>query len=363
VREPATWKLEVGFVCDTGRERERNEDACSVFLPYEGEEDRAAIDGLFVVADGMGGHDAGDVASRHVVDRVIATFAPGGEESLTLSVADTIEELIRRIHKELRNMGAERGAERGMGSTLSLAVLEGDVLHVVSIGDSRCYRFRDNRLEQLTRDQSWVAEQVRTGAMSEEEARDHPNRNVLLQCLGIGATPPIELRRESVQAGDRFLLCSDGLHGQVPDEVIARVLAEDSAQAAAQRLVTLANDRGGPDNISAVVVDVQAPRPDLLAITLPGDTPFVEDTATTPVPRRGNRLSIGLLAAGLLLLVGALGAWFWLRPQDSAAANSGRVVAPSDSSRPPLPDSARVAKPPAPADSTPSHPEPRGKAP
>jgi len=357
---PAPWRLEVGFVCDPGLQRDRNEDACSVFVPYQGEEDRFPVGGLFVVADGMGGHDAGDIASRYVTDAVVGTFVPSTPTPMALPIPGTIEDLIRRLHRELRDMAVERGAERGMGSTLALAVLEGDLLHVASIGDSRCYRLRDRQLERLTRDQSWVAEQVRSGLMSEEEAREHPNRNVLTQCLGIGATPPVEVRQEVVKAGDRYLLCSDGLHGQVPDDVIARVLAEESPQDAARQLTAFANRAGGPDNISVVVVHAQSPRMAELAITLTGE-PLPSETAETPARSpRWNRLSLGLFAAGVLLLVGALGALIWLGPPRPASATAQPAAVSPGSPRGPAPDSVSPAPAGTPVDSPPTHPEPRG---
>jgi protein phosphatase len=365
-RQPANWTLEVGFGCDPGLERDRNEDAIGVFLPYPGEEDRSPVAGLFLVADGMGGHDAGDVASHHVVDRVIGTFTSSEGHSAASDLPSAIEALIRQLHGELRQMATAEAAERGMGSTLALAILHEDVLYLVGIGDSRCYRYRADHLEQLTRDQSWVAEQVRAGLMSEEDAQNHPKRNLLTQCLGIGGTPPIEVRQERVLPGDRFLLCSDGLHGPLPDHVMARVLAEESPQGAATRLVALANQQGGPDNISVIVFQVD-PRPDPLAITLPGEA-AVAGAATLPmVPRGSNRLSWGLLAAGLLLLAGAVGAWLWFRPAEPAQAATRPVVTPSDSVRPGSPVSgASVPGPKAAAstDSVPANPQPpRGKVP
>ena len=220
----SAWSLEIGFVSDPGRERDRNEDACAVFVPYRGEEAFASISGVFAVADGMGGHDAGDVASRHVVEAITSTFAPGPQaDPLALPVPEVIENLVRRVHGELREMASAQAAERGMGSTLALGVVEGGTLYLTSVGDSRFYRLRAGRLERLTEDQSWVAEQVRAGLLSSDEAEQHPKRNMLTHCLGIGALPPLEVRQAAIETGDRFLLCSDGLHTYLQSDELVEI--------------------------------------------------------------------------------------------------------------------------------------------
>jgi serine/threonine protein phosphatase PrpC len=317
-RSGAPWRIEVGFVTHPGLVRDRNEDAYTLFVPYEGEEHLTSIDGVFAVADGMGGHDAGDVASRHVVDAVISAFAPGQQAGADLPIPERMEQVVQRLHRELHDMATRQGAERGMGSTLTIAIVEGQTLHFTHVGDSRCYRFREGVLERLTEDHSWVAEQLRAGLLTEQEAESHTKRNVLTQCLGIGAPPRIRLREEVIKDGDRFLLCSDGLHALVPDDVIARVLADETPQGAAQRLAGLANERGGPDNITVVVFEVRRAR--VLSRTLPDGVLVVAHGAGVAVTRRQPRVATGLFAAGIVLLAAAGAAWFWLRPSDAAAS-------------------------------------------
>lgn len=259
-------KLRVGFVTDTGRARERNEDALSLYLPYDGDDRVGPLDGLFIVADGMGGHDAGDQASRFVADSVAnaltrgTTSAEGADGEPTGDViAEWLRRALRRIDRELRKEVKAAGLPNQAGSTATVAAVMGDTLHIAHVGDSRAYRLRSGELEQLTRDHSWVADQVRGGLMTPEDAATHPKRHMLTHCLGIGQAPSIDVDAHPIMAGDRFLLSSDGLHGVVPDRVIARVLSDEAdAQVAARRLTDIANEAGGPDNVTVIVLDASA---------------------------------------------------------------------------------------------------------
>lgn len=304
----ARWRIALGFQSDAGRARERNEDAYAVFLPYEGEERTTSVDGLFAVADGMGGHEAGDFASRFAADALLRAVTVEGDLDL--------EARYQWISRELRRIAVERGSSHGMGSTMTAAILRGDVLDVAHVGDTRLYRLRD-RLEQLTPDHSWVAEQQRAGLLTPEEAAAHPRRNLLTQCLGIGPDLKVYRAEYTVQEGDRYLICCDGLHGQIPDPVIERVLRDETVpQKAVHRLVEMANETGGPDNITAVVFDlartavVSDTMPALAVTPAPMDTPVpelaaVEIPVETAAPRR--RWSVPLIAAGLALVLGAAG--------------------------------------------------------
>lgn len=321
------WRLEVGFLSDRGRVRERNEDAYAVFLPYAGEENRAPVDALFAVADGMGGHDAGDRASRFVADAVEATFAAWSEGPVREipDIPTWIERLMQEIHGELRSLAVEGGRPRGMGSTLTLAVLRDGRLHLGHVGDSRCYRLRDGSLEQLTPDHSWVAEQRRAGMLSAEEEANHPRRNLLTRCLGIGTDLHAFRATEALVDGSRYLLSSDGLHGVLPDAVILDVLRREAApQHAARRLVELANEAGGEDNVTAIVFDVR--RAPALATTEPGASgpSPAEPTGVAPPESDapgGFRFRLRFLAAsgrralvvgGAVLVLGAVAAGSWL---------------------------------------------------
>lgn len=174
------WTLSVGFKTDTGRQRDRNEDAYYLNLPYPGETQRSFADGIFVVADGMGGHDAGDIASQYAVKAV--------EEALTDSNASHPEEsdrilsylsaLLTEVNHGMMRLAKERGLDRGMGCALTLGIIRGSDLLLAHVGDTRCYRLRNGVFEQLTEDHSWVAQQRKAGLLTAEEEAQHPRRNL-----------------------------------------------------------------------------------------------------------------------------------------------------------------------------------------
>lgn len=290
------WQISAGFSSNVGLLRRRNEDAYYVWLPpEEGEDGRTWPGAVFAVADGMGGHEAGDVASRFVVDSIEAAFGPGGELGAPTEeeLPPRLARLLDRINSELRTLSEERGAVRGMGSTLTLAVLEDDRLQLAHVGDSRLYRIRDGELTQISEDHSWAAEQRRKGLISAEEEAHHPQKNLLTECIGVDRRVNVFLREETVLDGDRFFLCSDGLHGPVSRDDLASVLTgEADPQEAVARLIDLANAAGGPDNITGIVFDLRS-----------GEGIAHEPTGTgAPVaaegsPAAGTRISSGARTA------------------------------------------------------------------
>jgi serine/threonine protein phosphatase PrpC len=357
-------KFRVGFLTDPGRARERNEDSLALYLPYADEERIGPLDGLFVVADGMGGHDAGDQASRFVTDSVAHAMThgenmPDAETAKTGDVlADWMQRSLKRIDRELRKQVRAAGLPNQAGSTATVAAVVGDNLHIAHVGDSRAYRLRAGVLDQLTHDHSWVAEQVRTGQMTPEEAATHPKRHMLTHCLGIGQAPTVQALSFAIEPGDRFLLCSDGLHGVVPDAILRRVLGEESEpQVAARRLVVIANEAGGPDNVSVIVidagraelvpVDVSASGPALVepAVTEPAgvavaagatnpDLPVVARSTLPPRRLHASPVVWAALVAGLLLGAAAVfGAWRYLGTprQPSTSADTTGAAAGRDS--------------------------------
>jgi PPM family protein phosphatase len=229
-----------GAATSVGRVRQVNEDR---FL---------AVPPLFVVADGMGGHGSGDVASTIAIEEMSACAAL--RPLFTEAVLTTLEHANRRI--------IERDEASRMGTTVTgLAGLEaagGDHLMVFNIGDSRVYRLADRRLEQLTVDHSEVQELVLAGVITREQARTHPRRNVVTRALGSqsGLLPDHWLLH--AVTGHRYLVCSDGLFSELPDDVILPLLAAGDPQQAAEALVAAANDAGGHDNVTVVVVDIDA---------------------------------------------------------------------------------------------------------
>lgn len=228
---------------DPGRLRERNEDAIAA---------RPDI-GLAVLADGMGGHQAGDVASRMAVDIVTRriTEHPAGP-------APAVEEAIQQANSAIYDAAQGRADYRGMGSTVVVALFSGSHLWVAHVGDSRLYRLRDGRLEQLTRDHSLIQELVNRGLFTAEEARQSVAKNLVTRALGVDASVAPDITEETLRVGDIYLLCSDGLNDVLSDEEIEQILTQhpDRLNEAAQRMIADANRRGGPDNVSVVLAQV-----------------------------------------------------------------------------------------------------------
>lgn len=242
---------------DVGRKRRHNEDA------YLLDAER----GLFVVADGMGGHAAGEVASRITVES-IQEFIAGTEDEhentwpfgfnnryslegnrLTTAVEKANEKVMRAVQN--------RPELKGMGTTVVAALFDADRATLVHVGDSRAYLYRGGELKRLTDDHSWVQEQVNAGILSEDEAKTHPLKNVVTRALGGAPHVAVDLIEVPITTGDRFLLCSDGLTGMISDEEIVELLKNPSVlDTAVHGLIDLANEHGGIDNVTAIVVEV-----------------------------------------------------------------------------------------------------------
>jgi protein phosphatase len=225
---------------DVGRVRRNNEDA--IF----------ASPRLVAVADGVGGHAAGEVASRIVIDALGAMDKCWLERPLSDALADAVTDGNERI----AFLSECRPQLEGMGTTLTAVAIDGDTLTLANIGDSRTYLLRDGTLEQLTRDDSLVQDLIDSGSVSAEEALEHPQSSLVLKALDgrRGRTPA--LRTTAARPGDRLLLCSDGLSDAVGEDDLKAALADPSREACAGRLVELALLAGGHDNISVVVADV-----------------------------------------------------------------------------------------------------------
>ena len=230
--------VEHAELTDVGMEREGNEDSFVERSP------------LFAVADGMGGANAGEVASGITVD-TLAAAAEGDDMPGALSTA--IEEANGRIH----GMAAEDKSLEGMGCTCTAAWVGGTALTIAHVGDSRAYRLRGGELEQLTEDHSLVGGLVRLGKLTPQEAEVHPQRSVILRAVGVEPSVEVDVNEHAIEDGDLYLLCSDGLSGMVRDEVIEEVLRMDnSLETASDMLIELANASGGKDNITAVLFRV-----------------------------------------------------------------------------------------------------------
>ena len=245
----ATLTIEIHAALDPGRARSNNEDAVST----------DASVGLAVLADGMGGYNAGEVASN------MATTFIGSElgrwlreasaQASDAEVQRAIDICVENANRAIYNAANANPQYAGMGTTLVVAAFRGDRVIIGHVGDSRCYRLRAGRLQQVTKDHSLLQEQIDAGLITLEQAAVSSNKNLVTRAVGVEDTVQLEAHQHDVQAGDLFLMCSDGLSDMLDDGKIAQVLASHEALApCAQALVDAANDAGGKDNISVILV-------------------------------------------------------------------------------------------------------------
>ena len=231
-----------------GLRRARNEDA-HLFRPERG---------LFAVADGMGGHAAGDVASRLAIETVDSGFAASDQSLDDDALARRLVELAAEANREICARGAEPDKE-GMGTTLTVLVTRPEACVIAHIGDSRAYRLRAGTLAQLTTDHTWVQKQIAVGALTPREARVHPYSSVLSRVLGVANVGDADVMTVDAEPGDLFLLCSDGLTSMVEDPAVERILAQQLPLAElAQHLIETANLSGGYDNVTVILLRAAA---------------------------------------------------------------------------------------------------------
>jgi serine/threonine protein phosphatase PrpC len=307
-------RLVFAAATDVGRMRKNNEDS------YLSAEPVAAV------ADGMGGHSAGEVASAIAIEELAALGERGPWENET-AATDDLKQAILRANRRIRGMAASDRKLNGMGTTLVALLQDGDMVHVANVGDSRGYLLRQSELSQVTVDHSLVQELVDDGRLSPKDAERHPQRSVITRALGIDPEVEFDLFTYKLQVGDRLLLCSDGLSDVVQPKQIRNVLLRvRNSQKAARQLVTVANEQGGPDNITVIVVDVvdETAVPevdddqtgDLTAGPATGAVPLVDDDR--PAGRGGraaraakdrsvamHRRLQRVLVAGIVVLVAA----------------------------------------------------------
>lgn len=247
-------KADAAAATDVGLVRDHNEDSFVLHTP------------LYAVADGMGGHLGGEVASSIAIATVRERFEEGGAEAVPNAIREANDAILERGHADVE--------VAGMGTTLTSAVLTATTLHIAHVGDSRAYLLRDGELTLLTEDHTLVGDMVREGSLTDEQARVHPRRSILVRALGIEPHIEIDHLELPVGDGDRILLCSDGLNSMVADAAIAEILAGEGAPArACGRLVGAARVAGGADNITVIVIDF---------IAEPGDSAGAGAEVTVP---------------------------------------------------------------------------------
>jgi protein phosphatase len=253
---------------------------------------------LYIVADGVGGHQAGEVASGIAVDVIRRSYYedlnPDAETSLRRAILDANEEILRQ---------AQEAAWAGMGTTVVAAVVRGDELVIAHVGDSRAYLWREGHLQRLTADHTWVAERLAAGILTPEEAANHPMRHVLTRSLGSAHEVAVDVARYDFRPSDRFLLCTDGVWEVLPEDEMARILGRADPQMAAAALVNRALESGGQDDATALIVAYPAARPARASGIL----------SALPLWAWGLIGLAALFVAGLLcgtpLLVGAIRRW------------------------------------------------------
>jgi PPM family protein phosphatase len=258
----STHSLSWAVSTDPGLRRTSNEDSYST---------RADV-GLFVVADGMGGHVAGEVASRVAVEAIEAFIeeTAGADKNRTwpfpfdpaLSLeANRLKAAFRLANRRIASAIADSQDLRGMATTASAVLVGRNSASVGHVGDSRVYVLKEGKLAQITHDHSWVEEQVRAGTLTPSAARQHPWRNVVTRALSGGEDPEVDVTEVHPVPGERYLLCSDGLFGVVADDRIAEILGQAGVtlDGISRALVDAANQAGGPDNITALILEIDVP--------------------------------------------------------------------------------------------------------
>ena len=313
--------ISAGAKTDTGQ-RSNNEDRYAV---VDTRKRQIRADGVLIVADGMGGRSFGEQAAAAAVETTEDALAEllDNRQVGEVVIADALATALRRANARVYELASADDDRKGMGTTCVAAVVEGDRLYVAHAGDSRAYLLRDGILRQVTHDHSYVAEQVRAGAISEEGARSSRFRNIITRAVGIEPTIDAEVSEADVQPGDMLLLCTDGLSNIVAEEDLTRTLMQSSSpQAAADKLVQMAVKSGGRDNVTAIVARLQAgtrtlrmqvadlvrAEPQTAAETASASGAYSNGTsAAASRPRRSALWPVAVIL--LLLALAAAGTW------------------------------------------------------
>jgi serine/threonine protein phosphatase PrpC len=241
--------IRFGAHTDLGRVRENNEDKFEFFEPEELE--LLAVKGcVYAVADGMGGHSSGQIASELALKTLLKAYYADPSED----VAESAKAALLSANSFIYDTSQAIPDRNGMGTTCTAAIIRDDELYIAHVGDSRAYLIRDGEIRQVSEDHSWVAEQVKRGAMTEEEAEMSPFRNVITRSLGVTPEVEADIYQEHLKKDDILVLCSDGLSGYVTSDDILELTSAWSPSLAAMKLVDRANDHGGGDNVTVLVV-------------------------------------------------------------------------------------------------------------
>ena len=231
----------VGIKSDAGNVRELNEDYASFI-----EDERFKI---YLVADGMGGHNAGEIASKLAVKSIIRYLLEHSEEDENLLL-----NAVKYANNEIYEISQKNDKCKGMGTTITGCFIKGDMIQVVNVGDSCCFSIKDNEIKKVTKDHSWVQELIDAGAITEEEGRVHPKKNIITRALGTNSSVKIDIFNIDQSESSMFLLCSDGLSNEVRKEEMIEIVNKcKDFNEACEKLVDLAKSRGGKDNITVLL--------------------------------------------------------------------------------------------------------------
>lgn len=252
------FSLDADGLTDPGLQRQNNEDTW-IGPPDLSPEIAAQKGYLYIVADGVGGHQGGEIASQIAVQTTQQVYYSDGNPNIEGSLKNAIEEANRRIYHQ----GISKAEEYGMSTTITAAVVRGNELVLANVGDSRAYLIRNGRAQQLTSDHTWVEERRQAGILTDEEAANHPRRNVITRSLGGDLHVQVDVySSQPLARGDQILLCSDGLSDLVNGHEIANLANKNqSATSAVKQMVTLAKQRGAPDNVTAVLIKTAGQKP------------------------------------------------------------------------------------------------------
>lgn len=239
--------LKTFSITNIGKKRKLNQD----FI-YTSEQPVGKLPNVFIVADGMGGHKAGDYASKVTVETIVEEIRKSEESE----AAVVLDHAIRTANALIRKCAEESPDLEGMGTTVVAATCDGDILQVANVGDSRLYIANHREIRQITRDHSLVEEMVRMGGIGREEARNHPDKNIITRAVGADDTIKPDFFTVKLDYGDTVLMCTDGLTNMLEDEEIRMILEESRDMVEkAEELVKAANEKGGKDNISVILID------------------------------------------------------------------------------------------------------------
>jgi serine/threonine protein phosphatase PrpC len=249
-------KIQAAGLSDRGMKRSHNEDSLSVVPSL----------GLFIVADGMGGHNAGEVASRQAIESIVQFLRDSQRDTDTwpmppnpeLTVIENrIVTAVKLANRDVCKLSMEHPEYHGMGTTLVGLLLDApsEKISIAHVGDSRAYRLREGRMDKITRDHSWVEEQLERGIITPEEAKNHRWKNVITRALGNKLEVEVDVNTFEIKSGDVYLLCSDGLSGMIDKDIMEQILiANADLEESAQALIRAANEAGGHDNISLILI-------------------------------------------------------------------------------------------------------------